>query len=164
MGASLKLTAPSSVHGVKYTAKPGATIVEWGSTAVYACSPWCGEKSETKPGITEAQFEKMLSSLLPESTDNLNHLLWKHGPVSVSIDAGPDDFYYYASGLYDNPACTTTELDHSVLAVGYGTEPDGNKYWIVKNSWSTYWGEAGYVRLAQKGNICGVATTPNFVV
>jgi len=55
------------------------------------------------------------------------------------------------------------DLDHSVLAVGYGTMRD-QPYWIVKNSWSTYWGNNGYVLMSQKDNNCGVATSPTYVL
>ncbi|XP_023234797.1 cysteine proteinase COT44-like [Centruroides sculpturatus] len=58
---------------------------------------------------------------------------------------------------------TNDDLDHSVLAVGYG-ELFGEKYWLVKNSWSTYWGNDGYFLLSQKDNNCGAATEPTFVV
>ena len=56
------------------------------------------------------------------------------------------------------------DLDHAVLAVGYGTTLDGQPYWLVKNSWSTYWGNDGYVLMSQKDNNCGVATSPTYVL
>ena len=73
--------------------------------------------------------------------------------------------YFYSAGLYDNPDCKNgvNDLDHTVLAVGV-TTVDGAKYSIVKNSWSTHWGEDGYVRIAQDGNICGVATAATYAL
>ena len=49
-------------------------------------------------------------------------------------------------------------LDYSALVVGYGTE-DSNDFWILKFSWSTSWGENGYIRLARNSNgagVCGI--------
>ncbi|CAF3899430.1 unnamed protein product, partial [Rotaria sp. Silwood1] len=45
-------------------------------------------------------------------------------------------------------------------AVGYGYDSTyGMNYWIIKNSWSQYWGENGYIRIAKdRGNMCGVAS------
>ena len=53
-------------------------------------------------------------------------------------------------------------LDHAVLAVGFG-KLDGEWYWLVKNSWSTYWGNDGYVLMAMRDNNCGVATAATYV-
>lgn len=39
-------------------------------------------------------------------------------------------------GIYYDPHCSSEDLDHGVLAVGYGFEggdSDNNKYWLVKN-------------------------------
>jgi len=58
---------------------------------------------------------------------------------------------------------TIDDLDHAVLAVGYGVL-NGEPYWLIKNSWSTYWGNDGYVLMSQKHNNCGVATSATYVL
>nr|XP_061838294.1 digestive cysteine proteinase 1-like [Nerophis lumbriciformis] len=90
--------------------------------------------------------------------------LFKNGPVAVSIDASHRSFVFYSHGVYYEPACgnATADLDHAVLAVGYGTL-DGQSYWLIKNSWSTYWGNDGYILMSTKDNNCGVTTDATYV-
>lgn len=59
-----------------------------------------------------------------------------------------------------------TELNHGVAVVGYGETLDGTKYWTVKNSWGTEWGEKGYIRIqrgidAEEG-LCGIAMEASY--
>jgi len=84
------------------------------------------------------------------------------GPISVAIDAGHPSFQNYKQGVYYESLCSSTNIDHGVLVVGYGTDPTYGDYWLVKNSWGTGWGESGYIRMARnKNNNCGVATYPS---
>ena len=54
------------------------------------------------------------------------------GPISVAIDASHSSFHFYHTGVYDESACSSTQLDHAVLVVGYGNY-DGQDYWLIKN-------------------------------
>jgi len=89
------------------------------------------------------------------------------GPVAVAIDASQPNFYFYMSGVYYNANCKNdiNDLDHEVLVVGYGTTEDGQDYWLVKNSWSTHYGNNGYIMMARnRGNNCGIATQANYPI
>ncbi len=94
---------------------------------------------------------------IPEgSVDLLLDALLSVGPISVAVDAS--DFQFYDSGFYESTNCTSTQLDHAITAVGYGATHDGRRYYIIKNSWGTDWGEDGYIYFsADIPNMCGIA-------
>lgn len=83
------------------------------------------------------------------------------GPVAVAIDASHFSFQLYTGGIYDEPKCSSTTLDHGVVCVGFGQE-NGVEYWIVRNSWGSSWGESGYVRMIKGSNQCGIATMATY--
>uniref|UniRef100_A0A8C0GRC7 Peptidase C1A papain C-terminal domain-containing protein n=1 Tax=Chelonoidis abingdonii TaxID=106734 RepID=A0A8C0GRC7_CHEAB len=94
----------------------------------------------------------------------LKAAIYKNGPVAVSIDASRRSFSFYSNGIYYEPKCNKRgDLDHAVLAVGYGVL-QGELYWLVKNSWSTYWGNNGYILMSMKDNNCGVATDASYPI
>jgi C1A family cysteine protease len=88
-------------------------------------------------------------------------------PVSVAIEADTRYFQSYSGGVLTSTSCGTN-LDHGVLIVGYGKE-NGIDYWLVKNSWSSSWGDEGYVKIERSDStndigICGIAAQPSFPI
>lgn len=98
------------------------------------------------------------------------HALATIGPQSISVAAG--NWQDYETGVMANTDkfgnSSEWGIDHAVQMVGYGVDKDlGVDYWLVRNSWSTLWGEDGYVRLlrpevepcspAEFGPVCGTS-------
>jgi len=99
------------------------------------------------------------------SEEELMHAVASRGPVSLAIDASHESFQFYSNGIYREDRCSSTKLDHAMLLVGYGEEDDGRKYWLIKNSWGSTWGEEGYLKLARdENNMCGVATQASYPI
>lgn len=83
------------------------------------------------------------------------------GPVSVAIEADTFVFQFYSGGILNSKACGTN-LDHGVVAVGYGADASGKPYYIVRNSWGSSWGLGGYINIAivDGAGICGIQMEP----
>ena len=87
-------------------------------------------------------------------------------PVVIGIEADTYYFQSYSSGIIDGPWCGDT-IDHAVEIVGFGVD-NGTKYWSVRNSWGTGWGENGYFRILRTDSvndpgICGLAMEPSYI-
>jgi len=110
------------------------------------------------------------SSVTVNDAHSAMEALAKVGPLSISVAAG--NWQDYESGVMNNTAKygpdNEWQIDHAVQMVGYGHDKDlGLDYWIVRNSWSTLWGEDGFVKLlrpavepcspAAYGPVCGVS-------
>jgi len=88
-------------------------------------------------------------------------------PVAVAINASAAGFQFYESGVFSGD-CSVL-VNHALLAVGYGTTEDGEEYWYLKNSWGTFWGDDGYIKMARDSSKpldlgqCGILEYPMFV-
>jgi len=94
--------------------------------------------------------------------DEMLHAVFQHGPVSIAYQVA-GDFRDYKSGVYNSTLCnnTASDVNHAVLAVGFGRE-NGMDYWVVKNSWGTTWGDNGFFKIQRGVNMCGISNCNSF--
>jgi C1A family cysteine protease len=104
---------------------------------------------------------KSCTDVTPMSSAALKASIAK-GPVSIGVDADKMVFSNYNGGVITSASCGT-EIDHGILAVGYGTDPNYGDYFLCKNSWGGAWGDGGYLKIAATDdNICGILGKPSY--
>jgi len=125
--------------------------------------PYLARRSIFKNHCSEAPTKGVVTvstyaDVAPKSQSQMKAALAK-GPVSIAIEADKSVFQTYSSGVLTGSSCGVN-LDHGVLAVGYGTE-NGQDYFLVKNSWGASWGDEGYIKLGAD-NVCGMLQQPSY--
>jgi len=109
----------------------------------YSGNPCYFSANKPLTSLSGYQYCSNLTSNYKCSTSIVYSLLQK-GPLAVVTNGGSWAFQNYAGGIF-TAACYN--IDHAVGLVGYGVS--GNTaYWLVRNSWGSTWGEAGYIRIA----------------
>jgi cathepsin B len=115
------------------------------------CTKECSESGYSKSYEGDKVHEGKVSGL--HSVTAMQAALQK-GPISVAFTVYAD-FPTYKSGVYKHT--TGSALGgHAVEMIGYGTDPTGGDYWLVKNSWNEQWGDNGCFKIARGSNECGI--------
>jgi len=93
------------------------------------------------------------------SEEQMAAFVHHNGPVSAGINADvfglreagceASSSCFITSAMCDDPKIKGKGIDHSILVVGYGTHPAKGDYWIIKNSWSAKFANAGYINVAR---------------
>ena len=79
--------------------------------------------------------------------------IFQRGPIACSI-ASTSQLHDYSGGIFKDSTGSSTP-NHEVSVVGWGEE-NGQKYWRVRNSWGTFWGEDGFFRVVRGENNIGI--------
>ena len=75
---------------------------------------------------------------------SIKQAILDYGPVSVTVYVNYA-FQAYTGGIFDG--CETAAINHGVVLVGWDDNQGTAGVWIMRNSWSSGWGEGGYMRI-----------------
>lgn len=105
-----------------------------------ACSTAANGWQSNTSAITSWHY---VGNTTSPTVDQIKNELVTYGPLVTTMDVYTD-FFSYRSGIYKY---VTGHLEggHAILIVGYD---DVDQCFIVKNSWGSGWGEAGYFKIA----------------
>ncbi len=106
-----------------------------GSNSVY-CDQACGSWQSSTYKILNYGSVAATASAIKDALVN-------YGPLVTTFSVY-SDFFSYNGGIYKYTT-GTYQGGHAVLIVGYD---DVNQCFLVKNSWGTGWGEAGFFKIA----------------
>ncbi|KAJ8714310.1 hypothetical protein PYW07_002535 [Mythimna separata] len=154
---------PYGGHGCKGTWPSSAYnyIQDQGLPALDEYTPYKAKEQQCRADSVPAVTR--ISGHLNVTKDNILALkvaIKKYGPTVVLIDGQATSLVNHKKGYYHDGRCKRNSHNHAVLAVGWQVHR-GETYFILKNSWSTAWGEEGYVRMRASTNTCGVLRRPS---
>lgn len=81
--------------------------------------------------------------VVPGTAEAIMAAVYRRG-VAVVYWNVDESFVGYTSGIYPASACKADGINHAMAIVGYSR---AERYWIVRNSWGSDWGEGGYARV-----------------
>jgi len=127
-------------------------IIQAGGSDSYQSYPYAGyqESCQFNPSNVEARISSWGYISQNDNEGYMQSWTYSNGPPSICVDAST--WQYYGGGVIQN---CPTQLDHCVQLTGW-TNVNGVNAWIVRNSWGTGWGYAGYLYVAMGGNVCGI--------
>ena len=92
-----------------------------------------------------------------KGAENMKAEILENGPIACGINAAEIDNYH--GGILDVPKAKKM-INHIISIVGWGYDVNIDKqYWIIRNSWGSYWGELGFMRLVLGENQLGIEKT-----
>ncbi|KAL9244473.1 hypothetical protein vseg_018248 [Gypsophila vaccaria] len=119
----------------------------------------CNQATVAKKAVTITGYKNV-----PRNNEQALQAAVAKQPVGVGLESNMF-VQLYRGGLFTG--FCGTNLNHAMTAIGYGEE-GGNKYWLLKNSWGTNWGEKGFIRMKRdvisRSGLCGLAKQASYPV
>jgi len=130
-----------------YQAKDGECTAE---NVCRNCQPGKGCFAVDKYATYQAEEHGVLTG-----ADAMMKEIAARGPISCAICVTQAFVDYDGTGVFVDPSGCTQEM-HAISIAGYGTSSDGEDYWVLRNSWGTYWAQDGWALIKRGVNTLGV--------
>jgi len=111
------------------------------------CTPACKTChgfNQSCPVVTNFTMWTVSEQGAVRGEDDMKAEIYARGPIACGVDA-TNKLENYTSGIFSEFKLLPI-INHVISVVGWGVE-SGTSYWIVRNSWGSYWGESGYFRI-----------------
>ncbi len=92
------------------------------------------------------------------TVEQIKYAIATHGPVTAGVCAGPA-FQRYNGGIFTTDENCSGWTNHQIILVGWQDTSEAEGYWILRNSWGSWWGENGYMRIAYNTSRVGEGTS-----
>lgn len=101
-------------------------------------------------------FEVSNPTRLNQVEVTIQEAIYKDGPVACGIQTSAALSAYKAGDILKDTT-KFTAADHYVEIVGWGVdEKSKDKYWMVRNSWGSNWGDKGFFKILRGANTLGI--------
>jgi len=97
--------------------------------------------------------------------------IFARGPIVCSFATDKPWMFGYSANVVQHEGVYVTrqkknasQIDHNMEVTGWGETPSGIKYWVIRNSWGTYWGEAGWAKIERGVNALMVESACSWAV
>lgn len=128
--------------------------------------------------------ERALSNIAPQ-VQKMKAEIYERGPIACAIICTPKMIHYtpyhpwtegelpyeasvmtfeeYGNNCTEGDGSVSACLDHVVEVAGWGVD-NGVEYWLIRNSWGSWWGENGWFRVEVGKNVLGIESTCDWAV
>ncbi len=130
--------------------KASAYLLRWSGPILEADDPYNDiDVSDSPAGLSPRKHVQNIYELTGDFTE-LKQAIMSHGVVKVSMfwdDAAynsTNKSFYYQNPTSTNHAVSVVGWDDNYSASNFNVTAPGNGAWIIRNNWSSAWGDGGY--------------------
>jgi len=142
----------TSSHGCNGGSTPNAMTYAKKGMMLNSAYKYTARKGTCKYSASKVKVKVASVSNVGTSVSAIKTAVYNSGIISIYLNA--NKMQSYKSGIMNGSSCSTS-INHAVNVIGWG-KSGSTTYWLIRNSWGTWWGEKGYFRIVAGKNACGI--------